>query len=99
MLLNSVRSVALMGPLQSGGLALAAGFNRGVLGIILRRRLGPLHGGAILCSAGKVLVAAAVTTMLSGWPAGAALAPWGSSGMQAAWLGAIVRRALCATAG
>jgi peptidoglycan biosynthesis protein MviN/MurJ (putative lipid II flippase) len=92
--LNHVLSGALMGPLQYGGLApaasLAAGFNRGLLGISLRRRLGSLYGKAILWSAGKVLSASVVAMMLAGWLAGAALAPWGSSGMQAAWLGAIV---------
>ncbi len=65
-------SLLLMGPLAHAGLALAtslaAAFQFGLLMLLLRRRLGPLGGRAILATTGRALVASGVM----------ALACWGA---------------------
>jgi len=64
MAVNIILSLMLIAPLLHGGLALANSLatlgETAVLLIIIRRRLGGVHGGAILVSAAKTVAASAV---------------------------------------
>jgi putative peptidoglycan lipid II flippase len=94
MLLNIVLSVVLIVPLQHGGLALATSlsaiFHVGVLGGLLRRRLGRLQGRSIVRSAGKVGVASLLTAGLTGWLGWAMLPASGAGALPTVLLGGIV---------
>ncbi|MBI3325488.1 MAG: murein biosynthesis integral membrane protein MurJ [Nitrospinae bacterium] len=94
MLLNIALSVALMFPLQHGGLALAtslsAFFNVGVLVGLLRRRIGRLQGRMILHSASKVGLASMLTGGVTGWLAWVMPPASGSGAARAMLLGGIV---------
>ena len=61
LLVNAFLGIALMGPLKHGGLALAtslaAAVNFAVLGVLLRKRIGPIGARRILRSFGKSLAA------------------------------------------
>lgn len=91
--LNVVVAVALMGPLQHGGLALAASAsataNLAILLWLLRWRLGTLGGRRIAESLWRVAVATAVMSAWCGllrwtWPLSA------TRGVEAAWLAAAI---------
>ena len=68
---NVVLALALMEPLAQGGLALASSLaayaNLAVLAWALRRRLGPLGGGAIAGSLARTLVASAAVGAVCAW--------------------------------
>lgn len=93
-LLNLLLSLALMGPLAHGGLALATSLaafvNLGLLGLGLRRHLGQIQGRAMLRSAAKMGLASLATAALTGWLAELMLLPTVSGKAQAALLGGIV---------
>ncbi|MBI2553647.1 MAG: murein biosynthesis integral membrane protein MurJ [Candidatus Rokubacteria bacterium] len=91
--LNVVVAVALMGPLQHGGLALAASAsataNLAILLWLLRWRLGTLGGRRMAKSLWRVAVATAVMSAWCGllrwtWPLSA------TRGVEAAWLAAAI---------
>lgn len=94
MLLNIGLSVLLIRPFQHGGLALATSlsaiFNVGVLGGLLRRRLGRLQGWSILHSLGKVGFASLLTGAVTGWLAWVVLPVSESSPVLAVLLAGIV---------
>jgi len=80
MVMNVIFSLFLMWPLKEGGLALAnslsAMFNAAVLFILLRRRVGMLHGSALAATAARIALAALIM----------AAACWGTHHWLAGWL-------------
>lgn len=88
---NVVLSLALMGPLRHGGLALANALasmlNFTVLMYFLKKRLGKVEGARILASFGKVAAASAAMGLLA-WLAlkGEMWSRPGESLLKAAWL-------------
>lgn len=80
MVVNIIFSLFLMWPLKEGGLALAnslsAMFNATVLFILLRRRVGMLHGSTLAATAARIALAALIM----------AAACWGTHHWLAGWL-------------
>jgi len=81
-LLNLGFSLALMGPLRHGGLALASSLsalaNMLLLQWFLRRKIGPFGGKGIMIAAGKALVASAPMALAVFWLVG--LVDWSLHG-------------------
>jgi len=81
-LLNVAFSLALMGPLLHGGLALAttlsALFNMGMLLFFLRRKIGPFGGRRILLAGCKILLASLPMALAAKW--GMGLIDWSVPG-------------------
>ncbi len=98
LVVNALGSIALMFPLQHGGIALATSLasavNVGMLWVILTRRIGPILDGAFFRAAAKTALASLLmwgVILLIGL-----LTPWDPAGPFAARL---VYLALCVTAG
>jgi putative peptidoglycan lipid II flippase len=82
LIVNALVSVALMYPLQHGGIALATSIasavNVGMLWVILKRRIGPILDAEFYRSLGRTLIAALV--MGGAILAVETITPWTSSG-------------------
>ena len=99
-LLNAGLSVILMHPMGASGLTLAnsisAIINISLLGIALRRKIGPLGGGKVLNSAWRVSLAA-IMAGSAAWPF-SCLDVWSKEGLLAAKAGYLALAGLCGIA-